>query len=130
MSNESINSLQIEKLNNELEELELRSGIIGSVIIKRNGLLITSSLPRDIDHRKIGAMAAAIFGAIENASTTLRSKNKVSNLTVELDDYQIIILKADKERLFAALIDLNVNLGLILIEIEETIEKLKKIMKV
>lgn len=128
MTEDSIDPIKIELLHKELKELELRSGIIGSAIIKQNGLLIISRLPRDIDHRKVGAMAATMFGAIETASTTLGDKNKVYSLTIEFEDFQLIIINAENKVLFATLIDLNVNLGLILIEIEDTIKNIIKII--
>jgi predicted regulator of Ras-like GTPase activity (Roadblock/LC7/MglB family) len=119
----------IENLNKELKDLEIRSGIIGSAIVKRNGLLITSSLPMDIDHRKVGAMAATMFEAIEAATSALGSDTHVSNLTIELEAFQLIIFKVGIDIILAALLDLNVNLGLILIEIEETIRIINNIIK-
>ena len=78
-----MNSLKIQDLNNELEKLEEINDMIGVAVVNRNGLLIASRLPRDIDKRKFCAMAATMFGAIETAVTTLGSKF-VNNLTVEL----------------------------------------------
>jgi len=124
-----MDTLKIESLNRELKELETRRGITGSAIVSRNGLLITSRLPRDIDQRKIGAIAATMFGAIETASTALGNNEKIYCLTIELEDYQLIILNASNDIIFALLIDLNVNLGLIFIELEETLKKIRNIVE-
>ena len=124
-----MDTLKIERLNRELKELETRRGITGSAIVSRNGLLITSRLPRDIDQRKIGAIAATMFGAIETASTALGNNEKIYCLTIELEDYQLIVLNANNDIIFALLIDLNVNLGLIFIELEETLKKIRKIVE-
>ena len=122
MSSES----RTEELHDLLMNLEVISGIIGTAIVKSNGLLITSRLPREIDDRKLGAMAATMLGAIETAISALGTTN-INNLTVELgDDYQLIVLKATDQIILVSLLDLNVNLGLILIEIEETIKKIKE----
>jgi predicted regulator of Ras-like GTPase activity (Roadblock/LC7/MglB family) len=83
----------------------------------------------DIDHRKVGAMAATMFEAIEAATSALGSDTHVSNLTIELEDFQLIIFKVGIDIILAALLDLNVNLGLILIEIEETIRIINNIIK-
>ena len=124
MSSES----KIEDLHGLLMNLEVISGIIGTAIVRSNGLLITSRLPRDIDDRKFGAMAATMFGAIETAINTLET-TKINNLTVELGtEYQLIVLKITDQIILVSLLDLNVNLGLILIEIEETIKKIKEIL--
>ena len=124
MSSES----RTEELHDLLMDLEVISGIIGTAIVKSNGLLVTSRLPREIDDRKFGAMAATMLGAIETAISALGTTN-INNLTVELgDDYQLIALKATDQIILVSLLDLNVNLGLILIEIEETIKKIKEIL--
>lgn len=124
-----MDTLKIESLNRELKELEKRRGITGSAIVSRNGLLITSRLPRDLDQRKIGAIAATMFGAIETASTALGNNEKIYCLTIELEDYQMIVLNANNDIIFALLIDLNVNLGLIFIELEETLKKIRNIVE-
>lgn len=124
-----MDTLKIESLNRELKELEKRRGINGSAIVSRNGLLITSILPRDLDQRKIGAIAATMFGAIETASTALGNNEKIYCLTIELEDYQLIVLNASNDIIFALLIDLNVNLGLIFIELEETLKKIRNIVE-
>lgn len=122
-----MNSLKVQNLHKELERLEDISDIIGTALVNRNGLLIASELPRDIDDRKFCAMAATMFGAIETAASTLGSKY-VDNLTVEFNDFQLIIMGADEQLILVSLLNLNTNLGLIFIEIEETIKNVKKIL--
>lgn len=122
-----MNSLKVQNLHKELEKLEGISDIIGTALVNRNGLLIASKLPRDIDDRKFCAMAATMFGAIETAASTIGSKF-VDNLTVEFNDFQLIIMGADEQLILVSLLNLNTNLGLIFIEIEETIKNLKKIL--
>ena len=67
-----MNSLKVQNLHKELEKLEGISDIIGTALVNRNGLLIASKLPRDIDDRKFCAMAATMFGAIETAASTIK----------------------------------------------------------
>ena len=123
-----MNSVKIQYLNRELEKLEEISDIVGTAIVNRNGLLIASKLPRDIEDRKFCAMAATMFGAIETAASTLGS-NSVTNLTVEFNDFQLIIMAADEQTIMVSLLNLNANLGLLLIEIEEIIKNLKNVLK-
>jgi predicted regulator of Ras-like GTPase activity (Roadblock/LC7/MglB family) len=123
-----MNSLKIQDLNRELEKLEEISDIIGTAIVNRNGLLIASKLPRDIEDRKFCAMAATMYGAIETAASTL-GRSSVNNLTVEFNDFQLIIMAADKQTILVSLININTNLGLILIEIEEIIKNLRIMLK-
>ena len=83
-----IESPKIDNITRELNKLELVNGIIGTAIVNRNGLTIVSRLPRNIDSRKFGAMAATMFEAMETAATTL--KDTVLNITVEFEDYQLL----------------------------------------
>jgi len=123
-----MDNLVLPDLNKELERLENFGEIIGVALVNRNGLLISSRLPRDIDERKFGALAATMFEAIETASSSLQN-DQVSNLTVEYQDYQLIILEVDYNTILVTLVDLNINLGLIFIEIEEIIKNVKKIIE-
>ncbi|MHA1913661.1 MAG: roadblock/LC7 domain-containing protein [Promethearchaeota archaeon] len=116
-----------ERIHKELNKLETINDIIGAALVNRNGLLISSILPRDVDDRKFGAMAATMFSAIETSALTLGNKS-VSNLTVEYDDFQLIVIGVDKNMIMVSLLKYNSNLGLIFIEIEETIKKVKKIL--
>lgn len=59
---------------------------------------------------------------MEAASATLN--NEIINITVEYEDYQLIVFKLNDEILLATLIELNIDLGLILIEIEEFIKSI------
>ena len=63
-----MNDLIIKNLSKELERLENFDEIIGTALVNRNGLLISSILPRNIDERRFGALAATMFGAVETAT--------------------------------------------------------------
>ena len=119
-----MNSYNTEIIDFELDKLQEISGVIGLAIAKRNGLLITSRLPRDIDDRKLCAMAATMFEAVEIATTSLQSE-KILNLTVEFDDFQIIVLGVTEQIIIISLLERNINIGLVLIELEESIEKIR-----
>jgi predicted regulator of Ras-like GTPase activity (Roadblock/LC7/MglB family) len=123
-----IESQKIDNITRELDKLELVNGIIGTAIVNRNGLIIISRLPRDIDNRKFGAMAATMFEAMETATTTL--KDEVLNLTVEFDDYQLIVYVINAEIIFVSLLELNIDLGIVLIEIEEFKKIIQKLLEV
>lgn len=122
-----MNSISSENLHKELVKLELVSGIIGVAIVNRNGLTIISNLPRNIDDKKFGAMAATTFGAMESAILTM-SDNLIS-ITVEYVDYQLIMLSIDENTILVSLVDQNIDLGLMFIELEECLKNVIKYMK-
>ncbi len=124
----SKNELLSKNLKEELERLEKFSDILGTALVNRNGLLISSRLPRDIDERRFGALAATMFEAIETATSSLEF-NQIKNLTVEYQDYQFIVVEVDPNTILVSLIDLNVDLGLIFIEIEEFVSNIKKVIQ-
>jgi len=121
-------SLKTESVSKEMDKLELVNGIIGTAIVNRNGLTIISNLPRYVEELKFGAMAATMFGAMEAAITTLH--DKVVNLTVEFNDYQLVIFIVNTEIIFAALLELDIDLGLIFIEAEDCVKNIKNILEV
>jgi predicted regulator of Ras-like GTPase activity (Roadblock/LC7/MglB family) len=122
-----MNETEVQGINAELKKLENFSGIVGIAFVNRNGLLISSRLPRDIDEWKFGAMAATMYEAIETATSTL-DNNQIIHFTVEFDGYQIIIMEVNEKSILVSLMDLNSNIGLVLIEIEETIKNITKII--
>ena len=116
--------LATESLDKEIDRLISFSDIMGIALVNRNGLLISSRLPRVIDERRFGALAATMFEAIKNATSNLES-NQIKNLTIEYETYQIIVVEVNKNTILVSLIDLNVDLGLIFIEIEEFVKNIR-----
>jgi predicted regulator of Ras-like GTPase activity (Roadblock/LC7/MglB family) len=122
-----MNSIKVGNFSKEIDKLILVGGIIGIAIVNRNGLTILSNLPRNFDERKFGAMAATIFGAMETAISTF--SDKLFNITVEYNDYQLIIFGVDEEVIIVSFVDINIDLGLIFIEIEECLKNLQNYKK-
>jgi predicted regulator of Ras-like GTPase activity (Roadblock/LC7/MglB family) len=121
-------NLVIESINKELERLKHLGEIIGTAVVNRNGLLVSSRLPRDIDDRKLSALSATMFEGIESATTDFEN-NQIKNITVEYLDYQLIIVGVNDKIILVSLSDINANIGLIFIEIEESIKNIKKIIE-
>ena len=122
-----MNDLIIKNLTKELERLKNFGEIIGTALVNRNGLLISSLLPRNIDERRFGALAATMFEAIESATSNLKN-NQIENLTVEYQDYQLIVVEIDDRMVIVSLIDIDANLSLVFIEIEESIKNIRRII--
>lgn len=123
-----IEALENSVIKKELDKLDLVNGISGTAIVNRNGLILISRLPRHIDSRKFGAMAATMFEAIETAVTTF--KDNVVNLTVEFDEKQLVVYAINNSLIFTALLELNIDLGMILIELEELIKFIQNYLEV
>jgi len=122
-----MDSIQIEQLSKELIKLESVLGILGTVLANRNGLTITSRVPRTIDEKKIGALAATMFEAMETAIEELNEE--IINITVEYDEYQLVVMGATSQVILVALIEYNIDLGITLIEVEESLTIIQEIIR-
>ncbi|MBD3254816.1 MAG: hypothetical protein GF383_06970 [Candidatus Lokiarchaeota archaeon] len=112
-----------ERINYLLQNLDYINGIIGTGVVEKNGLLVTSHLPVDVDKRELAAMTATMFGAMETAVSSLQ-ESKVHNLMVDFDSFKLIVI-SNGNYILTCLVEKDVNLGLIMIEMEEIVRKLK-----
>ena len=124
-----MNSEILESIDYELQMLgKYNSSIIGAAIVNRNGLLLVAYLPLEIDERKFGAMAAAIIDGMETASESLNT-TIMHHLTVEFEEFQLLELPINDNLFIATLLNKDINFGLVLIEIEEFIRKVRIIIE-
>lgn len=121
-----IESKIVSKINSELHKLENFNGIIGFLVIGTNGLTITSFLPSNIDEKSVGALSTSIFEALEAASSEIN--DELINVTVEYDDIQLIMIKINENALLGVFTELNIDFGLLLIELEELIENINSVI--
>ncbi|MFX1236445.1 MAG: roadblock/LC7 domain-containing protein [Promethearchaeota archaeon] len=116
----------IEEIAKGLSRLEqFGSDIIGTVVVNHNGLIVISNLPIDIDDRKFGAMVATLYKGMEMALESIKSP-RIRHITVEFNNYQILALGINESLIVATLLHKDINFGLVLIELEEFILKIKK----
>lgn len=117
-----MNSDDIERAKYELDKISSTFGIIGWALVERNGLTITSQLPRTFNEKTLGAMTATMFEAMESAIP--QAKENISNMMVEYGKFNILIKRVNSQVLYVGLIEDNIDLGLALIEIEEFMGKI------
>jgi hypothetical protein len=116
-----------EKLNKILEELKKVGGIEGSMVVSRDGLKIASDVG-NIDADTFAAMSAAMQGAAETAASELK-KGEVEQIIIETDTGRIISVGAGKKSILVIMAGKKVNLGLALIEMGRSAEKIAGILK-
>jgi len=107
-----------------LRNLTRVSGVQGSVLVDRDGMVILSDLEADLDDERVGAMAAAIVATVEES---LRKVNRGPLVHLQMDAAhgKILVQEAGKA-LLVVLTEKSVNIGLIRIEIKTAAEKLKQ----
>ncbi len=106
-----------------LIEINKTEGINGSMVVSKDGLVIASQLPGNMDSELIGAMASAAYGAAERTT----SEVGIGNLTQAMieGDYGKIVMVDAGEGILIALTEPRVNLGLIRIVLKRAAEKIK-----
>lgn len=117
-----------EKLRVELKKLEKAGDIEGSALVARNGLLIASNMPRDIDERRFAAMSATMMGAIETAAATV-AKGALMRITAETEHAIIVTMGAGKNAILVITAASSANLGMVMVEMETAIENIRSIME-
>ena len=116
-----------EKLIEVLEGLQKIGDIAESMIVSRDGLPIASNTEKsDVD--TFAAMAAAMQGAAETAASELKQGN-VEEIIIETEKGKIISTGAGEKAILVVRTMKAKNLGLVLIEIKKSAEKVGVILK-
>jgi predicted regulator of Ras-like GTPase activity (Roadblock/LC7/MglB family) len=118
-----------EKLLSELKKLANVGSIEGSAVVARNGLIIASDLPRDVDERRLGAMSATMMGAVETAAITL-NKGTIKRVTAEIEKAILVTMGAGKKAILVVSASPDANLGMLMVEMEERVKSIMEIMGV
>ena len=120
---------KIDEVTKILNDLEGRvSDIVGSAVIRTNGLVIASALPGEANERMIAAMSAALLGTSKRSAEALFSGNFVS-LNLELDKGNMFLIGAGRV-ILVAITKNEPNIGLVTLEMEDSSKKIADIFQV
>ena len=119
---------KVEEVTKILQDLEGKvSDIIGSAVIRTNGLVIASALPSEANERMIAAMSAALLGTSKRSAEALFNGDFVS-LNLELDKGNMFLIGAGRV-ILVGITRKEPNIGLITLEMEDTSKKINEIFK-
>lgn len=110
-----------------LDDFESAGDIIGAAVVRRDGLMILSSLPEAVNSKAVAAMAAAIVGTGETASKEL-SIGVLNQVVVESGSGKLVSVGAGSDAILAVLIKPKANMGLILMNMERAAKKIARII--
>jgi predicted regulator of Ras-like GTPase activity (Roadblock/LC7/MglB family) len=116
------------ELEDILKELERIGDIVGSAIVRTDGLLIATGLPAEVNSKAVAAMAAAIVGTSETTVQEL-DIGKFEQVIVNASEGQYVCLKAGEEGILIALLRKGANLGLVLLEMEKRAKKIARLLE-
>ncbi|MEW6329030.1 MAG: roadblock/LC7 domain-containing protein [Candidatus Micrarchaeota archaeon] len=116
------------RLEELLGELASSAGDIeASAVVRRDGLMIASNLPSRIDSHTIAAMTAAIVGTAETCSSELK-RGDFMQVIVESENGKIVSTGAGKLAILVCLVKPTANLGLVLLSMNRTADKIAEIV--
>ncbi|HUX97972.1 MAG TPA: roadblock/LC7 domain-containing protein [Candidatus Deferrimicrobium sp.] len=120
---------KIDEVKKILSELERRvPDIIGSAVIRTNGLIIASALPSESNERMVAAMSAALLGTSKRTAEALFN-GEFKSLSLEIDKGNMFLLGAGRV-ILVGLTNKEPNIGLVTLEMEDTSKKLSEIFQV
>jgi uncharacterized protein len=104
-----------------LKDLGRINGVNGSLVVGKDGLIIESEVPSDIDSELVAAMASAVFGTAERSAEEMKHE-PLQQVMIEGDKGKTLMIDAG-EGILVVIADININLGLIRIEMRRSAER-------
>ena len=117
-----------EKLDEVLTGLMKVGQIKACAIVSKEGLLINSRTPPDVDARIFSALCSTIMGAAEAASGQMTT-GTVSQISLKTEKGTIVLLPAGLKAILTVLTDPEAQIGLIFYEMEERASMVDLILK-
>lgn len=106
-----------------LHELNKTSGVTGSMVVGKDGIVIAADLDESQESETVGALAASITSNIQKSLDRLGS-TPLSQVTIEAEQGKLFFSEADVGILVVTT-EKKVNIGLIRLEIKNAIGKLR-----
>jgi predicted regulator of Ras-like GTPase activity (Roadblock/LC7/MglB family) len=106
-----------------LEELNKTSGVNGSMIVGKDGIVIAADLNTQLQNETVGALAASIVSTVQKSMSRL-SKDALKQVTVEASNGKLFLTDVGIGVL-AVTTDPQVNVGLIRLEIKNAADKVR-----
>ncbi|MDD1777909.1 MAG: roadblock/LC7 domain-containing protein [Candidatus Helarchaeota archaeon] len=114
---------KVEDAKKVLRDLETKvPDIVGSAVIRTNGLLIVSALPSESNERMVAAMSAALLGTSKRTAEALFN-GTFKSLSLEIDKGNMFLIGAGRV-ILVALTNKEPNIGLVTLEMEDVSKKI------
>jgi len=117
-----------ERIEETIDELSHLTDIKSAAVVRRDGLVVTHTLPDGVDPKIVAAMTAAIVGTSEMATIQL-SQGRFVRAIVESEQGKLLSVGAGEEALLVALVYDDANLGLVLMAMERAAKQVEEILR-
>ncbi len=94
-----------------VEELIRVDGVIGALLVGKDGLVVSSTLLEEEDAEVLGAMAAAMYGTLAKACERI-GVGQLTNSIVEANEGTIQLMEAE-DLLLVVITEKSSNLGMV-----------------
>ncbi|AXV40443.1 roadblock/LC7 domain-containing protein [Methanobacterium sp. BAmetb5] len=115
-----------EQINEVLQQMEYKSDILESYVIRKDGLIMTSSNPHVKNHM-IAAMAASLINIGEKTLNDI-GKDNLEKVLIKGEKLQIVIMGSSTVALVCA-VESTANLGMVFLKMKRAVEKIFQIIK-
>lgn len=117
-----------DRLERVIEDLTQVSDIQAAAVVRRDGLIISHTLPDGVDPKIVAAMTAAIVGTSEMATVQL-DQGRFARAVIESEEGKLISTGAGEEALLVALVYKDANLGLVLMAMERAARHVEELLR-
>jgi len=107
-----------------LEGLNKTSGIVGSMVVGKDGIVIAADLNTQVEEEAIGALAASITANVQKSLDRLKT-SPLHQVTIESDNAKLFFTDA-KIGILVVIAETDVNIGLVRLEIRNAVLRLSK----
>jgi uncharacterized protein len=115
-------------MENILEELNQVSGVIGSLVVGRDGLVIANKWNSETDADMVGADSAEIFNTVESIVNGKLLFGPVNLMSLEMDNAKFFLKNVEDSTFIVLTTTPKMNIGLARVELAEAAAKLKKVL--
>ena len=109
-----------------LKDLGRINGVNGSLVVGKDGLIIETEVPSDIDAELVAAMSSAVFGTAERSAEEMKHE-PLEQVMIEGTRGKTLMIDAG-EGILVLITEVDINLGLIRIEMRRSAERVKDLL--
>jgi predicted regulator of Ras-like GTPase activity (Roadblock/LC7/MglB family) len=107
-----------------VEDLIRIDGVIGGLLVGKDGLVVSSTLLEDEDAEVLGAMSAAMFGSVAKAAERI-GIGMLRDTIIEATEGSIQLIEAE-DLILVVIAERGVNLGMIRIEMRKAAKRVRE----
>jgi uncharacterized protein len=105
-----------------VEDLIRIEGVIGSLLVGKDGLVVASTLMDEEDAEILGAMSAAVFGEIDKATRRIGVGMLIDSI-IDAEQGSILMLES-RDLILVVITQRMVNLGLVKMEMRRAAKRI------